>query len=43
MSKDEPTSATARLDCLQQASEWLLRMENPDRTEEGRQRVAALV
>jgi transmembrane sensor len=34
MSKDEQTSETARLNRLQQASEWLLRMENPDRTEE---------
>jgi ferric-dicitrate binding protein FerR (iron transport regulator) len=34
MSKDELTSESARLNRLQQASEWLLRMENPDRTEE---------
>ena len=34
MSKDELTSEAARLNRLQQASEWLLRMENPDRTEE---------
>ena len=34
MNTDEPTSEDARLNCLQQASEWLLRMENPERTEE---------
>jgi transmembrane sensor len=34
MNMDEPTSEDARLNCLQQASEWLLRMENPERTEE---------
>ena len=34
MSRDEPTSGTARRKCFEQASDWLLRMENPDRTEE---------
>jgi len=34
MNTDEPTGEDARLNCLQQASEWLLRMENPERTEE---------
>jgi transmembrane sensor len=34
MSTDEPMSADARLHRLEQASEWLLRMENPARTEE---------
>jgi transmembrane sensor len=34
MNTDELTSEDARLNRLQQASEWLLRMENPERTEE---------
>ena len=34
MSTDEPTSKDARLHRLEQASEWLLRMDNPARTEE---------
>jgi transmembrane sensor len=34
MNRDEPKSEDARLNCLQQASEWLLRMENSERTEE---------
>jgi transmembrane sensor len=34
MNTDEPTSAAAKLSRLEQASEWLLRMDNPDRTEE---------
>ncbi len=34
MSTDEQTYEDARLNRLQHASEWLLRMENPDRTEE---------
>lgn len=34
MSTDEQASEAARLNRLQQASEWLLRMDNPDRTEE---------
>jgi transmembrane sensor len=34
MSIDEQTSEAARLNRLQQASEWLLRMDNPARTEE---------
>jgi transmembrane sensor len=34
MSTDEQTSKDARLTRLEQASEWLLRMDNPARTEE---------
>lgn len=34
MTTDEPTSKDARLNRLEQASEWLLRMDNPARTEE---------
>jgi transmembrane sensor len=34
MSTDEQTSKDARLNRLEQASEWLLRMDNPARTEE---------
>ena len=34
MNTDEKTSNDARLSRLEQASEWLLRMENPSRTEE---------
>jgi transmembrane sensor len=34
MSTDEHTSKDARLNRLEQASEWLLRMDNPARTEE---------
>lgn len=34
MSTDEQTSEATRLNRLQQASEWLLRMDNPARTEE---------
>ncbi len=34
MNMDKLTSEDARLNRLQQASEWLLRMENPERTEE---------
>lgn len=34
MSTDEKTSGKPRLNRLQQASGWLLRMDNPDRTEE---------
>ena len=34
MSQEELTGESARFKRLQQASEWLLRMENPDRTEE---------
>lgn len=33
MNRDEAKSEDARLNCLQQASEWLLRMENSERTE----------
>ena len=34
MSTDEPVSKDARLNRLEQASDWLLRMDNPARTEE---------
>lgn len=34
MNTDRKTSEEARLNRLRQASEWLLRMDNPDRTEE---------
>jgi transmembrane sensor len=34
MNNDEQTGEEARLERLQQASEWLLRMDNPGRTEE---------
>lgn len=34
MNMDERTNENARLSRFQQASEWLLKMENPDRTEE---------
>jgi transmembrane sensor len=34
MNTDEPMSEASKLNRFEQASEWLLRMDNPDRTEE---------